>query len=379
MKKISLLSIVLAVVFTFPLGSIFGYWLADSRSQNDGEAFANVSPLTREVARNSGGTTANFREKTPSRLVAAADESQTWINESVGQIDPSKLTTTEITELLSKLPSGENGDEAAARLLKTLAEKDIEAAITWIGAAANEESRSYLYVSVIESYMTDNVYAAGELILSLEDLGAQEELAAVYVAQLMLESPEQALDWADGISDESIRSVAKIRVLESMVDDSPVAVLDQVPFVLANAALQDVESIVAQAAYRMGADEGVVATSSIEQYSDEVLPIIAYGVVAGWMEADSVAAQTWVQSLEAGETKDNAILSFIDHSRTANSSDLMSLAEGIDNPETRLMAVSTLISAWGEQSPAEAKNALRLSNAISEPHKALILGQLNAR
>lgn len=378
MKRISLSSAGLAIVLTFPLGLICGYWLANAWSPNNGKVMVKAAPLSSEE----GPATRGFIENNlPQMVVVSKGEQQlsTSNSESAGHIDDSKLTAAEIVDQLNELPASQNGDEIAARLLITLAEKDVEAAIAWIGAEAKIESRSYLYVAVIESYMTDNVYAAGELILSLADLGAKEELAAVYVSQLLQESPEQALDWADGISDESIKSAAKIRVLESMLDTSPVTVLDHVPFVLAEAAPQDVESIITQAAYRMGTEEGVIATSSIEQYSEEIQPIIAYGVVSGWMETDSVAAQAWVQSLGAGETKDNAILSFIDHSGVKNSSDLMHLAEEIDNPETRLMAISTLINSWGEHSPTEAKNALRSSRAISEPHKALILGQLNTR
>lgn len=366
----------LAIVVTFPIGLICGYWLTSAWSQNNVKVSINVDPLSREDV----ATTVDNMEHNPLQMAEALGvEQQISRSELAEKIDGSKLTITEIIEQLNELPSGHNGDAVAARLLITLAEKDVEAAITWIGVEAAEESRSYLYVSVIESIMTDNLYAAGELILSLEDLDAQEELTAVYVSQLMQKSPEQALDWADGISDVSIQSAAKIHVLESMLDDSPITVLDHVPFVLTKTAPEDVESIITQAAYRMGADDGVVATSSIEQYSEEIQPVIAYGVVAGWMETDLVAAQTWVHSLGAGETKDNAILSFIDHSGVKNSSDLMHLAEEIDNPETRLMAISTLISSWGEHSPTEAKNALRSSSAISEPHKALILGQLNTR
>lgn len=212
---------------------------------------------------------------------------------------------------------------------------DPKAGVQWALSLTDDPlTRSALITTVFAGWAAQDAKAASEYATTLEQADQTYAIAAVAPA-LAANSPKDAIQWAQSLSDDDARNLATHYVVNTWSGSQP-----------ANAA-----------AWVLTQPDGFDRADYV------------HTIVQKWLESDATAAVEWVRRLPSGTSRDSALDLIASQFTDSDPSFAANYAENIDRTELRDARVEALIGKWLNKDPNAAK--AWLENApVSDSKKA---------
>ena len=220
--------------------------------------------------------------------------------------------------------------DALAAVLGEVAKSDPEQAARMLDQLAPGD-RTEAYASIAGRYGAQDFAAAEAWIRTLPQ-DQQAEATAAAIEGLASKSPAEALAQINRMPDGEVRNQAIPSLIGPLARTSPQSAAD----LLASHPDENVQR------------EGM----------RELMP--------AWTSQNPGAALAYAQSQQSGPLYDRAMSGFVTSNHSGNPSEMMQLAETIDNDRERTWSVGVTAQRWMQSEPDAARAYLEETDAVSE-------------
>ncbi|HEY1050487.1 MAG TPA: hypothetical protein VGE39_12050, partial [Prosthecobacter sp.] len=182
--------------------------------------------------------------------------------------------------------------------------------LDWLQGVTDAEPRRALFMGAARALIDKDPEQALALLPEISDVRMRQRITSATAAYRAAVSPEQGLAYADSLTDETARRLARESVLNTWAENDPAAVARHM---LATGAPMDdsSRSVRQQIGSKWAQLDPQAAVShalahepqSAEAFSGGTLLAAAMGQ---WTQSDSYAASAWVNGLPAGTQRDQA-------------------------------------------------------------------------
>jgi hypothetical protein len=303
--------------------------------------------------------------------------------------------------LLEKIPSENQQNEALRRIGNAWAESDPKAALDWANQQTDPKVKSEILQGALEGMAQKEPNRALELAQSLP--ANEREGRINYILGILSESdpegavgyamnlpsnkftngtisrlagqwissdPQGALGWFDSLTDPKIKE----QVAGAMIDNLPkddlatsLKLLDTMPSgFFQNQALSRIGRNWAQT------DQKAALDWANQQTDPEVKTRILGGLIEGMSVKDPNSAFQLVQSLPAGDSRNNIIITYLGSMAQSDPQSSISLASGIADADDRSKAQQNVVRRWKRSDPAAATQWIN-SSSLPQDVKARLL------
>lgn len=295
--------------------------------------------------------------------------------ENIQQQDPidQQASNSSIAFRLNGLLNNGNNFSEVESLLKQWASIDIVLAEEWLNNLSDSEQKNALYYSFLREYMKQDMSAAGNMILAIDDQNLQIDLLIEYVPILASNNLNQAINWASNLSGNA-REQAYLQSMQAIALNSPEQALETLSWLNLSPQSEEVAAVISQIGYQLSTHSKEPAIDKLWLYSEELQPQIAYGIISDWVSNDKAAVANWIDSLQSSPLKDKAIESYINHAYDPSSlQQFFTLAEQITNQDTRTHLIEHIYSDWIRTAPQVAQQAFTSTTKLDVSRKRFIL------
>jgi hypothetical protein len=303
--------------------------------------------------------------------------------------------------LLEKIPSENQQNEALRRIGNAWAESDPKAALDWANQQTDPKVKSEILQGALEGMAQKEPNRALELVQSLsasERQGRIDNILGILsesnpegavgyamnlpsnkftngtisrlAGQWISSDPQGALGWFDSLTDPKIKE----QVAGAMIDNLPkddlatsLKLLDTMPSgFFQNQALSRIGRNWAQT------DQKAALDWANQQTDPEVKTRILGGLIEGMSVKDPNSAFQLVQSLPAGDSRNNIIITYLGSMAQSDPQSAISLASGIAEADDRSKAQQNVVRRWKRSDPAAATQWIN-SSSLPQDVKARLL------
>lgn len=258
-----------------------------------------------------------------------------------------KTNPARALEAFRSLPSGQIGSDIEREILSNLAQRDPDAALDAALASASEDARSQGVSDAFRQLTQKDPESARRRLATLPAGSPEHEIALTSLtSQWASRDPAAARDWVAGLKGVDQSSAFKA-LIPAMSQNSP-----------------------ALAAETLGT---LLQSTSGEASGD--LADCAVSIVNQWTRVDPEAAMTWIDSLPAGQSRDDAVDFVVGNNRIGDLGTSLEWAASIRDEGRRADLMSSLVQRWKEKDPDKVRAAINQAN-LSPGVRADLLGQL---
>lgn len=262
-------------------------------------------------------------------------------------------------------PGGQNG---AAAIAAEWAKQDPEAALTWANSLSGGDKNRAMTSVIREVAMTDPKKAA-ELAGAMDPSergGAYEAIARSYGAKNF----EEAEIWVKSLPMDQ-QGAAMASVIAGYSQNNPDLALTQA---LGMADGDDKNRALRTTFENLSKSNPTKALGELGKLDEDVQRRTIEPVISNYVVSDPVGAQNYVQGLQSGPVRDNAVSALVRGS-TADPATLMPLAASIQNEGDRNRTMGMAYMRWVREDETAAKSYVESSNLSDNMKERLLNNQ----
>ncbi|MCH6257719.1 hypothetical protein MLD52_14265 [Puniceicoccaceae bacterium K14] len=277
-------------------------------------------------------------------------------------------------ELASHLEEGSLKSRITQAAVNEWAKTDARSVLQWIENAPFNTSLQDLYATTMTYYIEQDPQTAGDLIESMENGSLKASLSSQYARQLSRNDPVTAVEWALNISHSESRKTALGVAFDTW---SNVDFESAFSFALN---LPDTDpsqrELLKQTAIRLSREDPIGAVETISQFPQNMNSEVTQHMALTLSEHNPQAAENWIQSLENGEMRDNAIKGALYEFRERDPQIAFELSSSVKNKRLQFELIQKSANAWYRIDPQATESAVSNSNRLSNQQKYTILSNL---
>jgi hypothetical protein len=270
------------------------------------------------------------------------------------------------------LPNSERSLNYVHHLAHEWAERDRNAAIAWGSAQDDVAVRARALRGAVEAWASEDPFAAGEFAMGIDNAFERRELLEMVGHRWADRNRTEATNWAANLDGEH-RSTALRAVLNQIGEAQPgdaAMFYDTLSIILPDRDLRDAAGdVAARWAESAPADAAEWALGLPEEH--RVQRRAVHEVVQHWLHLDSIAASEWVGTLPAGETRDAAAGTLVEHVARSDPESAFAWAVSIDEEGHRTHLMHHSLERWNEVDPAAARAAFDTASLNADQRRHL--------
>ena len=257
------------------------------------------------------------------------------------------------------------GQGGASIIASEWARQDPDAAMAWAGSLGAEKDEAMS--AVIGEVAKDDPQKAAGMIATMD--GDKGEAYRIVAEQFGGKDFDEAAAWVRTLpADEQNDALgAAIRGLSNVDPDA--AAVEVAKMEDGGAKNRAVREVVEDLARIDPASAGEFLKT---QNDEGVLRDGMRELMSSWVNRDANAALAYANSFGAGSVRDNALQSFVWTNNSSNPSELVKVAETIEDEGDRERTVGVAVSKWLREDEAAAKEYAAQSSALSDEAKERI-------
>ena len=230
----------------------------------------------------------------------------------------------------------------------------------WISAVKDEKRRAALYAGAAHALMEVDPELALPLAAEVSDPRLRNRITSLVAAYRAAASPQEGLAFAESLTDQTARSLARRSALATWSKNDPAAAGSYLlehglhePSGTVNSLLNEWTRVAPEAA----------AQAVLRRVEDGAAPSDAMlsAVMGRWVMDDAYAASKWVSALPEGPHRDSAVVALVTHSARREPEAALGWAQTVSQPQQRLSAMENTLSTWLRADRASALHWLQTS------------------
>lgn len=224
---------------------------------------------------------------------------------------------------------------------------------------------------ILQKSMLNNLIEAGEIIVDLPNFDAKQSIINDYLTQLTPLNPDLALSWSFKLGSEYINN-AQSALFEIWAANDPETVLDYL--LIYNEIDETVkQNVLIATANQFASQDPIQFSAMFWQYPEKYHPQFVYSIIANWPKNKLTQAKHWIDSIDDGQLKNQAIKSYIDYVGGGyNPEETMALAQEIAELEMRYLSTRQVYYEWSQTAPSDAMQAIAKTNLPSTMQQQLL-------
>lgn len=259
---------------------------------------------------------------------------------------------------------GGRGGSGASVIASEWAKNDPQAAMAWAQSLQGRD-KTQATTSVVRELASTDPEKAVSLANGL-DGEAQKDAYASIASQWGAKDFNAAETWIKSLPADQ-QQAALAEAIGSLANSDPQAASQKIASITDEDSKRRAISDTVDAWSRQ--DPQAAATWLLSQGSEDVSRNAMRDLMRNWSSQDDSAAVAFISKQPAGETRDEAVGTYIWSNRSENPQSVMTLAESITDERARQRAVATAAEQWMRTDPEAAKEYIAQSTTISDEAK----------
>ena len=275
--------------------------------------------------------------------------------------------------LIAALPMTQDAVSKFARLAEVWTAQKPEAALEWADDIQLEAVRSRALSAVYGTWVMNDRDGAFQSLEGIGDATLRMRLFESMATAVISNDPEGAASWARGLAGEDQSHALGLIGAELAAKDPVLAASYLAEAIEAGEAPLAKPSDAIGFAFALR-DTAAAGEWAITLPEGPAREHVAAGIARAMVSSDPVAASEWIGSLPEGSARNRSVGHLVDGIRTSDPPAAFDWASSIANdPEKRFSFLSRAVDSWKMVSPKETRAAIRNLETISEDEKARLL------
>ena len=271
----------------------------------------------------------------------------------------SQYNQTEAYSFIQTVPFSSGRGWAIERLSSHWVLQNPENTLQWSRALPVEKERDMAVTAALSSWSEVDPAAAAEYVEKNTDLSIKPAMAGLIAEQWAETNPEKAMEFClKHLPDEAPETDdSKTRVLSCLMKKDADKALEMITD-FPNAF--DEQKQIGPSIVKWIGESPHEINKVLDFIEDAQLSPKMMGAVAtGWTSVDPGSAAKWIESLDEGEGKQNAIKSMLSQTTDTHPETVIEWALQVNNPETRLGFLRDAVTKIARLDPEAARQELR--------------------
>lgn len=272
---------------------------------------------------------------------------------------------------VEQMSPGYGRDRALAKVAKVWADQDVLAVFDWIETQPVDRRLQDIYTTAMTTYIEQEPENAGYLIEAMRPGSQKTALACQYAQTVASTDIQQALNWAEQLTDPNAQKEALAVTLGVWLDTDVRGAFDYA--LTTEGELSD--TLLKQVAVHLSQDNPQNAVRSLSAFPSTLQPTAAREMARIWATSDPIGVTEWIATMSAGPTQDQAVRGAIHPLVNRAPETAFRLASSLQGT-IRYDLMRYTAGAWYEVDPQAAFTAINADHVLTDDAKQLILAQL---
>ncbi|MFC1497357.1 hypothetical protein ACFLS1_02645 [Verrucomicrobiota bacterium] len=225
---------------------------------------------------------------------------------------------------------------------------DPDDALKWALENHEGEDNPYL-VGVVGGIADTDIYKASEIMQMLPYGRNRSQAVDVLVKGFLQQSPEEAKQWAEGLSEAALRDGVVSRMAWRLADSDPQGTADWIMSVSEGEGLKKSVVMLSNKWASRSPEEAAAWTDSLED--DQLCSEAMAQVARQWARKDVEATAEWLNQYPPSGKRDKAVINFAYTISRTNAETALFWANTVQDKTSRRSTVDSIMRSWTRRDP----------------------------
>lgn len=292
------------------------------------------------------------QEKTKGRL------HDSIVAEVVRQI--ASKSPEEAATIVEQLPFGRAYKSSIKSLAGKWAREDPQSALAWISTLPDGEEKSQALNRASSTFARFHTEDAKRYVSEMEAGDSRVHLVERLTTILVNKDPQDTLNWINTLNDESLKQTAYTETLANWARANPITLLKHLKENNEEARLPTLSARMAKSWAVIDPSAAADWVNSLEAGEARINAI--GGLSREWLQHDPYEASLWISQLPEGAERDRGAGNLVNETYRSDPSTALDWATGISNSKQRNRMIEKVVKHWAQKNESAAVEALKLSD-----------------